>query len=109
MLKLVMLFAAALFASVYITDDHMSQELKSTIFGSSTALMVSNPTAVVAAMSAFRASDSGKNFPGNVLLNPVVADDDTVAATHAISVFYPSAAAMDMVQSAPQVLAFKPS
>ena len=100
MLKLFTLLAATLFASISMADDHMSQELESTVYGSSTALVVSNPTAVVAAMNAFRASDSGKNFPGNVLLNQVVADG-TNAATHAINVFYPSAAAMDMVQSAP--------
>ena len=57
MLKLVTLFAATLFASVSMADDHMSQELESTVLGSSTALVVSNPTAVVAAMNAFRASD----------------------------------------------------
>ena len=98
MLKLVTLSAATLFACVSMTDDHMSQELESTVFGSSTALVVNNPAAFVAAMNAFRASDSGKNFPGNILLNQVVADG-TNAATHAINVFYPSATAMDMVRS----------
>ena len=57
-------------------------------------LEVQNPTAVVAAMNRFNSSESGKAYPGTVLLNEMVAGGET-NVTHQISVFFPSSAALD--------------
>ena len=77
---------------VAFSDDH--NELASTVYGQSITLEVQNPTAVVAAMNRFNSSESGKAYPGTVLLNEMVAGGET-NVTHQISVFFPSSAALD--------------
>jgi hypothetical protein len=77
---------------VAFSDDH--NELASTVYGQSIMLEVQNPTAVVAAMNRFNSSESGKAYPGTVLLNEMVAGGET-NVTHQISVFFPSSAALD--------------
>ena len=79
---------------VAVADDHSAGELNSTVYGQGLMLKVSNPTAVVAAMTRFDSSESGKNFPGTVLLNEVVAGGES-EITHQINVFYASASALD--------------
>ncbi len=74
------------------SDDH--NELASTVYGQSIMLEVQNPTAVVAAMNRFNSSESGKAYPGSVLLNEMVAGGET-NVTHQVSVFFPSSAALD--------------
>ena len=74
------------------SDDH--NELASTVYGQSIMLEVQNPTAVVAAMNRFNSSESGKAYPGTVLLNEMVAGGET-NVTHQVSVFFPSSAALD--------------
>ena len=69
-------------------------ELASTVYGQSIMLEVSNPTAVVAAMNRFNASESGKSYPGTVLLNEMVAGGET-DITHQINAFFPTSAALD--------------
>lgn len=77
-----------------IAENQAPAELASTVYGQSLLLEVGNPTAVVAAMRRFDASESGKRFPGTVLLNEMVAGGET-NVTHQINVFFPSSAALD--------------
>ena len=81
---------------VAFSDDH--NELASTVYGQSILLEVQNPTAVVAAMNRFNSSESGKAYPGTVILNEMVAGGET-NITHQISVFFPSSAALDASSS----------
>jgi hypothetical protein len=95
MKKLVQMVVAAwimITPLVAFSDDH--NELASTVYGQSITLEVQNPTAVVAAMNRFNSSESGKAYPGTVLLNEMVAGGET-NVTHQISVFFPSSAALD--------------
>ena len=45
-------------------------------------------------MRQFNQSETGQNFPGNVLLNETIADGDS-GITHAVNIFYSSAGGMD--------------
>ncbi len=85
-----------LMAIAAIADDHAAQELQATAYGQAYALEVSNPTGVVTALTRYKASSSSMKFPGNILLNEVVADGES-RTTHQINVFFPSASAMDQM------------
>lgn len=76
----------------------VQNELSSTVYGQGLLLEVTNPTAVVAAMNRFNASESGKTFPGTVVLNEMIAGGES-NVTHQINVFYPSVEALDAVSS----------
>ena len=73
-----------------LADSHTSP----TIYGQYLGIVVSDPEAVVAAMSKYRQSATGRKLSSTVTLSANVANG-TDQATHTISVFYPSAAAME--------------
>ena len=62
--------------------------------GAVAGFVVSDPEAVVAAMTKYRQSATGQKLSSTVTLSANVANG-TDQATHTISVFYPSAAAME--------------
>lgn len=64
-----------------------------TVYGQYYSIVVSDPAAVVAAMTKYRQSATGQKLSSTVTLSASVANG-TDNATHTISVFYPSAAAM---------------
>ena len=73
-----------------LADNHTSP----TVYGQYFSVVVSNPEAVVAALSNYRQSPTGKKLSSTVTLSANVANGRD-QATHTISVFYPSAAAME--------------
>lgn len=89
--KLLLLSLAATFSGTALADNHMQPP---TVYGQYYAIAVSDPAAVVAAMTTYRESDTGKKLTSNLTLSANVANG-TDRATHTISVFYPSAAAME--------------
>ena len=70
---------------VAFSDNH--NELASTVYGQSVMLEVQNRTAVVAAVNRFNSSESGKAYPGTIILNEMVAGGET-NITHQINVFF---------------------
>lgn len=82
---LIALFSGPAFA------DHHSQP---TVFGRYYAMDVSDPAAVVAAMQKYWDSATGKKLNGDVTLSAVIANGRD-EASHTVSVFYESAAAME--------------
>lgn len=94
-----------MFISLLVTAMAMSvsaQELDGRIYGRSIEFSVNNPAGVVAAITQFNASSTGQNFPGNVLLNEMIADGDS-GVSHTVNVFYASAAGMDQTMGAPSM------
>ena len=81
---------ALVISGAALADSHTSP----TIYGQYLGIVVSDPEAVVAAMSKYRQSATGQKLSSTVTLSANVANG-TDQATHTISVFYPSAAAME--------------
>jgi hypothetical protein len=73
-----------------LADNHNSP----TVYGQYLGIVVSDPEAVVAAMTKYRQSATGQKLSSTVTLSASVVNG-TDQATHTISVFYPSAAAME--------------
>lgn len=73
-----------------LADSHASP----TVYGQYISFVVSDPEAVVAAMTKYRQSATGKKLSSTVTLSANVANGRDLA-THTVSVFYPSAAAME--------------
>lgn len=90
MKRALLLSLAATFAQVALADNHAQP----TVYGQYFAIVVSNPEAAVEAMTKYRQSSTGRKLKSTVTLNAVVANG-TDQATHTVSVFYPSAAAME--------------
>ena len=65
-----------------------------TIYGQYFGIVASDPEAVVAAMTQYRQSATGQKLSSTITLTANVANGRDLA-THTISVFYPSAAAME--------------
>ncbi|MEM1433979.1 MAG: hypothetical protein AAGG11_08005 [Pseudomonadota bacterium] len=80
---------AAMFSGTALADSHAQP----TVYGRYFAMEVSDPGAVVAAMQKYWGSATGKKLTGNATLSAVVANGRE-AASHTVSVFYESAAAM---------------
>lgn len=88
--RTIFLCAAWLLAAGAFADSHMAPQ---TTYGQSYSLIVSDPTAVVEAMKAYRASPTGRQMPSTVTLSQNVANGAN-QSTHTVNVFYPSAKAM---------------
>lgn len=98
MIKNILLMSLAfVFSASALADNHAQP----TVYGQYYAVVVTDPGAVVEAMTAYRQSATGKKLSSNVTLSANVANG-TDQATHTISVFYASAAAMqaDMAAAA---------
>jgi hypothetical protein len=65
-----------------------------TIFGQYYSIVVSDPGAVVDAMTKYRASATGQKMQSSVTLSQNIANGE-LEGTHSINVFYPSTEAMD--------------
>lgn len=70
-----------------------AEEAQPTVYGQYFTLVVSDPQAVVSAMSKYRESATGQKLSSNSQLTQIVANGSE-PATHAVAVFYPSASAM---------------
>ena len=79
-----------------------AQEFEGRFYGRSISFDVSNPAGVVTAMRQFNQSETGQNFPGNVLLNETIADGDS-GITHTVNIFYSSAGGMDQTMGRPSL------
>ena len=88
---LVALVATLPCANSLLADDHGSAPVA---YGQAYLLNVSDPGAVVAAMTQFRNSAAGKQSPANVSVNQTVAGGQS-GASHTITVVYGPAANMD--------------
>ena len=86
------LCATLLFGSVAMADDHAPAQ--PTIYGQYYSIVVSDPAAVVEAMTNYRNSATGQKMPSSVSLSQNIANGE-LAGTHSINVFYPSPEAMD--------------
>jgi hypothetical protein len=88
--KYLLLSLALLVSGAAFADSHASP----TVYGQYIGLIVSDPEAVATAMTKYRQSATGQKMSATVTLSANVANG-TDAATHTISAFYPSAAAME--------------
>ena len=85
-----LLILSFMLSGVAIADDHAEP----TVYGQYFGLVVSDPDAVVEAMKAYRKSATGKKLSSTATLSANLANGSD-KATHTVSVFYPSAAAME--------------
>lgn len=83
-------FALLLVGGVACADHHVQP----TFVGQSYSLIVSDPAALVAAMTKYRNSATGQKMQSQVVLSRNIANGQ-LEGTHTINVFYLSAAAMD--------------
>lgn len=90
-MKKTFLFCLAVMLSVTAVADNHTQP---TVYGQYFGIVASDPEAVVAAMTKYRQSATGQKLSSTVTLSANVANG-TDNATHTVSVFYPSAAAME--------------
>lgn len=70
-----------------------AQEAQPTIYGQYYTIVVTDPAAVVSAMTRYRESATGQKLASNVQLTQFVANGGN-PSTHAIAVFYPTTGAM---------------
>ncbi len=84
------LFLSFMLSGVAIADDHAEP----TVYGQYFSIVVSDTDAVIDAMKAYRQSATGKKLSSTVTLSANLANG-TDQATHTITVFHPSAAAME--------------
>ncbi len=89
-IKLLLLSVVVAVSSTALADNHSQP----TVYGQYLGIVVSDPGAVVEAMTRYRQSATGQKLSSTVILNANVANGRD-QATHTISVFYPSAAAME--------------
>jgi len=96
MKRLLFVCLATIFSGTALADSHAEP----TLYGQYYAIVVSDPEAVVAAMTKYRNSPTGQKLTSTVALNANIANGRD-QATHTVTVFYPSAAAMtaDMATS----------
>jgi hypothetical protein len=90
MKRKLILWVGLLMSGAALADNHAPP----TVYGQYYGIVASDPQAVVAAMTRYRASPTGQKLKSTVTLSANVANG-TDGATHTISVFYPSAAAME--------------
>lgn len=90
-MKRILLLSLSLALSGAAMADNHAQP---TVYGQYYALVVSDPEAVVAAMQRYRQSATGRKLSSTVTLSATVANGRD-QATHTVSVFYPSAEAME--------------
>lgn len=88
--RVLLLSLAVLVAQAVQADNHAQP----TVYGQYYAIVVSEPEAAAEAMTRYRESATGRKLKSTVTLSAVVANG-TDQATHTVSVFYPSAAAME--------------
>ena len=95
-MRTILLCLALTFSGTAFADNHAQP----TVYGQYYAVVVADPGAVVAAMTKYRQSATGRKLSSNVTLSANIANG-TDLATHTVAVFYPSAAAMqsDMANS----------
>ena len=91
LLSLTAALVSVLFTASAFADHHMPASLG---YGQSYSLSVSDPAALVGAITKFRASPTGKNSPSRVVINQIIAGGES-GATHTIGVFFDSAADID--------------
>lgn len=80
-------------AVAVVSTASYGEEAQPTAYGQYFTLVVTDPQAVVSAMSKYRESATGQKLSSNSQLTQIVANGSE-PATHAVAVFYPSAAAM---------------
>lgn len=90
MIRRLLMSFALLISGAALADNHASP----TVYGQYLGIVVTDPEAVVAAMTKYRQSATGQKLSSMVTLSANVANGRD-RATHTISVFYPSAAAME--------------
>lgn len=90
-MKKTLLLCLTAMLSVSALADHHAQP---TVYGQYLAIVASDPEVVAAAMTKYRQSATGQKLSSTVTLNANVANGRD-QATHTITVFYPSAAAME--------------
>ena len=90
MKRTLLLCLAVMFSGTVLADSHA----QTTIYGQYFGIVASDPDAVVAAMRKYRQSATGQKLSSTVTLSASIANG-TDKATHTVSVFYPSAAAME--------------
>jgi hypothetical protein len=90
MKRILLLCLATILSGTALADSHAQP----TVYGQYFGIVVSDPEAVVAAMTRYRKSATGQKLSSTVTLNANVANGRD-QATHTVTVFYPSAAAME--------------
>lgn len=90
MKRTLIFWVGLLMSGVALADHHAPP----TVYGQFYGIVVSDPQAVVAAMTKYRESPTGQKLRSTITLSANVANG-TDRATHTISVFYPSAATME--------------
>ena len=91
--KKIAMICALTISYLAIADDH-AREITSTVYGQGIQLKVTDPAAMAAALTKFRNSETGKKYPGTMLLNQMIAGGES-EITHQLITFFPSAASMD--------------
>lgn len=90
MKRILLLCLTTILSGTALADSHAQP----TVYGQYFAIVVSDPEAVVAAMTKYRKSATGQKLSSTVALNANIANGRD-QATHTVSVFYTSAAAME--------------
>ena len=90
MKKTLLFCLTVMLSATALADNH----IQPTVYGQYLGIIVSDPEAAVAAMTKYRRSATGQKLSSTVTLSANVANG-TDKATHTVSVFYPSAAAME--------------
>ncbi len=90
MKRALLLCLSVMISGFALADNHAEP----TIYGQYFGVIASDPEAVVAAMTKYRNSATGRKLSSTVTLSANVANG-TDQATHTVSVFYPSPAAME--------------
>ena len=90
MKRALLLCLSVMLSGFALADNHAEP----TIYGQYFGVIASDPEAVVAAMTKYRKSATGQKLSSTVTLNANVANGRD-QATHTVSVFYPSPAAME--------------
>ena len=92
MKHLIILAAGLLTCATALADNHM--DAPEAVYGQYYSLIVTDPATVVAAMQKYRESPTGQQMRSSVTLSQNVVNG-ALQGTHAVSVFYPSAEALD--------------